>query len=436
MNPFDPFRKVSLFRFQAALLLLGFPLLVGAKPTPGDLMMQESASYRAEGRRLQAVGDLKGAQEAYQKAIIANPRYADPYNDLGVILESQGNLSGAEQAYQSSLRVNPNLVGAHSNLALLYEQQGRVKEAAEHWIARIHTGPPDDPGVIKAKEKLIQYKMSLPETSAVLARKRKSEISNAYDLGREALRENRFQEAIGHFERILALSPAHEKAQSSLGEAKWRMKKEEEEKARAAAKAQEEALNKAQKRMQPAPPPARLKAESPPVPASGRVGPGGRAAPQPRIAQGPPAVPDLEKKKLEQARKLEEARRAELTKVLETKRREQAKKVEAPPRVEAPKVEPPKKVEKAPLPKGAWELAQALAKEKEGARNKSIRELMQQAVSQMRQGNYSKAVDHFRQVLLLDPGNREAAEGLKRAQAALEKAAKRPAANSSSQRNS
>lgn len=394
MNSFVMLRENFPFHlwFRVALVLAAVPFVTGARPKPGDLMLQEAAAYRSEGRRLQEAGDLKGAQAAYQKAIIVHPRYADTYNDLGVILESQGDLTGAEQAYRSSLQVNPRLGVAHSNLALLYEQQGRVKEAAEHWMARVQMGEPHDPWVIKAREKLMQYKVPIPESPQVLAKKRKLEAATFYETGRQAMREKKWQEAIDHFERALALDPAHERTQSSLEAAQSQMKKTEGARSKALSAAQEQALKKAEGRSHPSLPP--------PAPAPSRPMVSSVVKPAQAQVAKPPGV----------SRVVEPAE-------------SHAKLV-----VVKPIVQPEKEKQAVPAPKEAQELAKSLAGEKEEARKETIRELMQQAVQDMRQGHYQEAAAHFDKILLLDPDHREATQGLKRAQAALQKAAKKPAA--------
>ncbi len=72
-------------------------------------------------------------------------------------------------------------------------------------------------------------------------------------------------------------------------------------------------------------------------------------------------------------------------------------------------------------------VAQDLEKDKEKARVNTIRELIQRGVSAVRQGRYEEATRHYEQVLMLDPKNTEAQQGLKRAQTAMAKAAKKQA---------
>lgn len=156
--------------FSASVPLVLVVGLTAAKEIPpGEILWQEGAAYRSEGRHLQEAGDLQRAVAAYRHAIGVNPHYAEAYNDLGVVLESGGNTVRAEEAYKTALRLKPGLAAAHSNLALLYEEAGRVQEAVEHWTARVRMGPPDDPWVARARGKLGRNPPSVPERAEVEA---------------------------------------------------------------------------------------------------------------------------------------------------------------------------------------------------------------------------------------------------------------------------
>ena len=52
----------------------------------------------------------------YQKAIAANPKFALPYNNLGVVRERQGRRDEALTLYRKALQVDPNYRDARLNL--------------------------------------------------------------------------------------------------------------------------------------------------------------------------------------------------------------------------------------------------------------------------------------------------------------------------------
>ncbi len=186
---------------------------------PGELTTGEALFYRGEGHKAQAIGDLDTAEASYRKAIINNPYYAEAYVDLGVVLESRAKLADAEAAYLAALKINPMLGAAHTNLGFLYEKQGNIKEAAKYWQARVMMGPDDDLWVLKAKEKLRKYNLPVPESAALMKKKREAEIKRAYEAGLRHLKAKEWDQAIAEFQKVLALDPGHKRALKGLKEA-------------------------------------------------------------------------------------------------------------------------------------------------------------------------------------------------------------------------
>jgi tetratricopeptide (TPR) repeat protein len=94
--------------------------------------------------------DAKRAQEAYERAIAADPEFLDAHinlgrllhercgNDpvllytLGVLLDDQHRLQDAVLAYEAAVTSDPGLADGHYNLALLYERLSKPKEALRH----------------------------------------------------------------------------------------------------------------------------------------------------------------------------------------------------------------------------------------------------------------------------------------------------------------
>lgn len=357
------------------MLALG---LMGADLTPGELMFQEGAAYRSEGRQLQEAGDPYRALAAFRMAVVVNPTYAEAFNDLGVVLESVGRAGEAEEAYKRALQLDPYLGGAHSNLALLYEKAGKGKEAGEHWAARVRLGPPYDPWVAKAREKLAHHNLPIPEPAPVRPEQRKAEAKRALTAGRAHLEAKRWDLATAEFQRALSLEPGSREANRLLRQVaaereKQELRRQKEIDASAGrVRKQAEALRK----------PAKLIKKAEPV-----------------------------KKKPEPVKKKPERIVEPVVK-------------EAKPVKELPPVKkvPPAVVTKAP--EDARKLAEQLAAEKRKVRKATIQELSQRGVAAMRASRYDEAMDLFRQILILDPGNRDAQQSLQRAEKAKAKAAK------------
>ena len=350
----------------SGLLVLVISFSAGKTLVPGEIVWQEGVAYREEGRQLQVVGDLEQAVTAYQKAIAVKPDYAEAYNDLGVVLESLGDLVHAEEAYKTALKCKPGLGAAHTNLALLYEETNRVKEAANHWGERVRLGPSGDSWVVRAREKLTKYNLPIPETAEDLDRKRREQVEKALYSGRAQLGARRWDQATKEFQRALELDPANARARKLLEVARHRASKAEGRQskelfgAKARVRKQAVALRKKKTGFW-----------------GGLFG----------------------KKK---APRSSEAAREEAL-----QRAEEMMKAQG---------------EVAPPASEAEAIAREFAKEKSQVRGRTADDLYRRALTAMREGQYQDAVDQFKQIMILDPNNREAKQGLDRAQKALAKA--------------
>ena len=78
----------------------------------------------------------------------------------------------------------------------------------------------------------------------------------------------------------------------------------------------------------------------------------------------------------------------------------------------------------ATAPSEAQAIARQIITEKSKLRGQTAQELSRRAAVAMREDRYQDAVDTYKQMLMLDPGNRSAKQGLERAQKALAKEAR------------
>ncbi len=79
--------------------------------------------------------DLKGAANAYQKAVDLYPNDARAYNNLATIAYAQGDYAKAKEWLQRALGKDNKVAEANANLGLLALQAGNLSEA-ENYIAR------------------------------------------------------------------------------------------------------------------------------------------------------------------------------------------------------------------------------------------------------------------------------------------------------------
>ena len=409
------FLALPIPKIRSGILLLSVLCLTGAGIKQGSILFQEAFSYREEGRFLQSQGKLHEALTVYRLALAARPDYAEAYNDLGVLLESLGKTADAQEAYRVALRYDPQLAPAHSNLALLHEEGGRIKEAAEHWAARIRLGPPDDPWVIKSREKLAQYNLPIPLSPEEVVENRQKGIRAAFEAGQTHLRAKRWEEAKAEFRKVLELDPKNRDARELIRKAEagadWQA-----EQARRQMQVSRERVERESRLI-------REREEAKTRSAAGKA-----AAPSPvhQHAQPAPHAQRLSKKELAKADRRALAIQREMAALerpngrpVPVQRKPEKQPVTAVPDLPAPAAKPASSA--AP---DALALEGEVAKQKAQVRQQTFHDLYQRALAAMREGRYEDAAESYQQILTLEPAERAAQQGLGRARKAQEQAQK------------
>lgn len=81
------------------------------------------------------------AIKLYTKAVELNPKFAIPYNNLGLIYNNMGKLGLAIKYYEKAVELNPKFSIAINNLAGAYKLQGRTAEAIKMYNKAIKVNP-------------------------------------------------------------------------------------------------------------------------------------------------------------------------------------------------------------------------------------------------------------------------------------------------------
>lgn len=82
-----------------------------------------------DGHRRLLAGDLKGAQDHFEMALLLDPDFSEAMTNLGLLSEQAGALALAEQYYRRSIALLPGEPQAHLNLAVLLLNAKRFAEA-------------------------------------------------------------------------------------------------------------------------------------------------------------------------------------------------------------------------------------------------------------------------------------------------------------------
>ena len=91
------------------------------------------------------MGRLALAQQAYWRALEADPAYGRAYKGLGTLAMSAGELEQAELLFVEALARDSTLATAHNNLGLIYHARGRHAEAIEQFEAAARDAPKQAP---------------------------------------------------------------------------------------------------------------------------------------------------------------------------------------------------------------------------------------------------------------------------------------------------
>ena len=85
----------------------------------------EANTYFDQGKRYQDQGNFKEAARSYQKAVEADPSYAEAHSNLGFSYRKLGRFDEAVGSYKKAISLNPKLAEAHEYLGEAYAEMGK-----------------------------------------------------------------------------------------------------------------------------------------------------------------------------------------------------------------------------------------------------------------------------------------------------------------------
>lgn len=121
-------------------------LALGAAASVGRPFCAETLDYRAELARLIAVtayeqGDFETAETYARRAVAADPREAQAWNQLGLLAVRRGDLAAAEGHFRRAIAEDPDAYPAWFNLGKAAAKRGETAEAIRHFREGLRLSP-------------------------------------------------------------------------------------------------------------------------------------------------------------------------------------------------------------------------------------------------------------------------------------------------------
>ncbi len=168
-----------------------------------------------------ALGDARGAERAYRRAIQAAPEWADVHYNLAHLFQQSGRLEESIACYRRALQLRPAFAAAHNNLANALKVSGRAGDALAHYAEAVRL----EPGLADAfsnygttLRELGRFAEAVPllERAAMLKRDSAPILNN---LGIALFETHRAADAVACYRRALALRPDFHEARNNLANA-------------------------------------------------------------------------------------------------------------------------------------------------------------------------------------------------------------------------
>lgn len=200
-------------------IVRSYPLINGAPQAKAlELFYQASDFFKFD--------DLGKAEESFRLCIKIDPKFADAYESLGVMLGRQERFIEAIELMKKLSEVDSNSVLAHTNMSLYLMRIGKINEAEEQ--KSIATLKSFQSFGIEAKKKEAETarKDELKSEWAqrefmfkqVLEIDAEDTLAN-FGLGSLALEKGEWETAKSHLERVLSQDPKYSVAYLGLGKA-------------------------------------------------------------------------------------------------------------------------------------------------------------------------------------------------------------------------
>lgn len=129
--------RITALSAAAAMVALTLSTALMAQ-RPDDQIDAKSIALLQQGRAAQSAGNLEGATDLLESALVVDPRNRDAFITLAEIAKKQGLPGKAIRFYREALLLEPNDVAALRGQGEAMMAKGAVEKAKEN-LARIKT---------------------------------------------------------------------------------------------------------------------------------------------------------------------------------------------------------------------------------------------------------------------------------------------------------
>jgi tetratricopeptide (TPR) repeat protein len=132
---------------------------------------KEANAFFDEGSKKQTAEDYKGAIKSYKKALKADPKFVEVYDNIGVCYRRIGDFKNAIENYEKSIELYPQGAMAHQNLGLIFAIQKEYDKAIAQY-KEVQKYEPENPegyyGTITIYIALKDYKSAIKNAAKTL----------------------------------------------------------------------------------------------------------------------------------------------------------------------------------------------------------------------------------------------------------------------------
>ena len=109
------------------LLPIAFIALAACAPNASAQLDHSARKYLKQGIERFSKGDLTGAIADYDRALNADPKFAEAYINRGKAKRAQGDLDGAIADYEAAADLDPELAANNRDITQAYLNRGYIR---------------------------------------------------------------------------------------------------------------------------------------------------------------------------------------------------------------------------------------------------------------------------------------------------------------------